>query len=608
MCSNFKPIEPPSYTSNVLNCCIGTSNSPAMNCQNHTTSYISSDANRLAQEWVQVCKTKHKACAKSITISDFILPRRLLDIGNPNSKDISLVETTDIQDKGCRYATLSHRWGEPEQLLQTTISNIHEHYKLIAWDALPKTFQDAVTVTRCLGLRYLWIDSLCIIQKNRTDFETECSSMHLIYLNCYCMIAASDSANASEGFLQSWTRSFKAALNTPMEASQVPENSRGFCSISPQFRHNRHIKWTEWTKVLDGELNKRGWTFQECQLAPRILHFTKHGLMWECRLCIGADDSKTLQLRRSAWGLELDSDRRRGRGGRNFLPQTKFFRVLDRDVSYLSLDDIMSKWLELAEEYSGRQLSHLEDKLPALSGLAAAISVLIERSSSPRTPLYLAGLWLSHMHRQLFWCPLTPARYDIETLMWPPGKCASLPSWSWSSSMIPITFNHTLARLGDRSDSIAPERSYRDIQRLVPQRAAEYMSTDISVGGSNPFGRIEGCTLQIQGYFLDQDVSHARMTWEECQQYKFFCGKKKQYSLTVAFDYGPFLLKNLSLRFLFLLDEIGTASFTGFCYCGIVLHAAEAERFRRTGIFCVFTSGAITDLEWDLKFGEMTLV
>lgn len=606
MCSKFHLTEPMPCIYHVLNLCTGTLYLPAMTSPNYSTSFVSSDANCLAQEWMHICDTKHKACAKSITISDFILPRRLLDIGTSDSKGISLVETANIQDKGCRYATLSHRWGDPDQLLQTTISNIHEHYKLIAWDALPKTFKDAVTVTRCLGLRYLWIDSLCIIQKNRTDFETECSSMHLIYLNCYCMIAASDSADASEGFLQFWTRSSAPAFNTSIDASQVSENSRGFGPRSTRFRHNQYIKWTEWMKVLDGQLHKRGWTFQEWQLAPRILHFTKHGLMWECRMYIGADDSDSLQLRRSAWGLELGSNL--GSAGKSFLPQSKFFRVLDRDVSHLSLDDLMSKWLELVEEYSERQLSHLADKLPALSGLAAAISVLIEKSSSPRTPLYLAGMWLSHMHRQLFWCPLTPARYDVENSKSSRGKYVSLPSWSWSSSMIPITFDYALARLGERSDPVSPQRFYTDIRRLRPQRGVEYVSTDIGVEGSNPFGRIKGSILQIQGYFLDQDFSHANMTWEECQQYKVFCGKNKQHPITVAFDYEPFSLQRLRLRLLFLLDEPHTSFHTVYWHCGIVLEAAEAGHHRRIGIFCVFLQGAITDLDWDLMFGEMNLV
>jgi hypothetical protein len=420
------------------------------------------------------------------------------------------------------------------------------------------------------------------------------------------MIAASDSADASEGFLQFWTRSSEPAFDASMDVSQVPENSKGFCARSTQFRHNRYIKWTEWMKVLDGELNKRGWTFQEWQLAPRILHFTKHGLMWECRLCIGADDSNSLQLRRSAWGLELASNL--GSTGKSFLPQSKFFRVLDRDVSRLSLDELMSKWLELVEEYSERQLSHLADKLPALSGLATAISVLIEKSSSPRTPLYLAGMWLSHIHRQLFWCPLIPARYDVENSTSSPGKYASLPSWSWSSSMIPITFDYALARLEEHSDPVLPERSYTYIQGLRPQKGVEYISTDISVGGSDPFGRIEGSILQIQGYFLDQDFSHAKMTWKECQQYQVFCGKNKQYLITVAFDHEPFSLERLSLRLLFLLDEAHTNFHTGFWHCGIVLEAAEAGHHRRIGIFCVFEQGAITDFDWDLMFGEITLV
>ncbi|KAH7371729.1 hypothetical protein BKA66DRAFT_423476, partial [Pyrenochaeta sp. MPI-SDFR-AT-0127] len=164
-----------------------------MTTSSRATAYALSEANHTTHEWIRECEGKHKICTKSITISEFMLPRRLLSIGILGSKSPFLVETASLQDKSCRYAALSHRWGNPDKLLQTISSNIHEHYKLIGWDALPITFQDAITVSQCLGLQYLWIDSLCIIPKNRSDFETESSSMHLIYLHCYCMIAASDS-------------------------------------------------------------------------------------------------------------------------------------------------------------------------------------------------------------------------------------------------------------------------------------------------------------------------------------------------------------------------------------------------------------------------------
>lgn len=67
---------------------------------------------------------------------------------------------------------------------------------------LPPLFQDAIIITRQLGLRYLWIDSLCIIQDSLRDWETEAAKMASIYQNSYVTISATDASNGSAKCLQ----------------------------------------------------------------------------------------------------------------------------------------------------------------------------------------------------------------------------------------------------------------------------------------------------------------------------------------------------------------------------------------------------------------------
>lgn len=119
------------------------------------------------------------------------VPSRLVEISIENSSAPRLVETSHL-DGTHRYATLSHCWGDGSKILKTTKSNVDDYYRAIPWNTLPKTFQQAITITRLLGLRYVWIDRLCIIQDDQSDFEVECAHMHLVYLNCFVMVAASD--------------------------------------------------------------------------------------------------------------------------------------------------------------------------------------------------------------------------------------------------------------------------------------------------------------------------------------------------------------------------------------------------------------------------------
>jgi hypothetical protein len=102
------------------------------------------------------------------------LPTRLIDVGGGrNSKTLRLHHTTQ-GDVG-RYIALSHRWGNPKEYRKfyTYHSNIEEFKQKIDYHALPKTFQDAVTVTRELAVRYTWMDSLCIVQDDPADWEAE---------------------------------------------------------------------------------------------------------------------------------------------------------------------------------------------------------------------------------------------------------------------------------------------------------------------------------------------------------------------------------------------------------------------------------------------------
>jgi Heterokaryon incompatibility protein (HET) len=150
---------------------------------------------RQIRQWLSDCEG-HRGCStyrRSLTI----LPTRVLDLGkDPESLDpIKLFETGGIEGT---YMTLSHRWG-PTDFITTTEDTFKQRIAGILLADLPQTFKDAVSLTRNLGIRYLWIDSLCIKQNNKEDWENEASKMGSVYSHSYLNIAATSSAGSDGG-------------------------------------------------------------------------------------------------------------------------------------------------------------------------------------------------------------------------------------------------------------------------------------------------------------------------------------------------------------------------------------------------------------------------
>ncbi|KAF7931981.1 uncharacterized protein EAE97_009002 [Botrytis byssoidea] len=148
----------------------------------------------LIKEWLSACQRLHPECKSQRP--DFV-PTRLIDLqaGRPKLCLGSLIEENDLQ-----YATLSHCWGAPEKRYPTlTKSTLLNYLSRIDMDELPKTFQDAIEVCRELEIRYIWIDSLCIVKDDIEDWTRESFTMANVYGSCLLNIAASSSIHGSQG-------------------------------------------------------------------------------------------------------------------------------------------------------------------------------------------------------------------------------------------------------------------------------------------------------------------------------------------------------------------------------------------------------------------------
>lgn len=219
---------------------------------------------RILQQWLRECDREHASCMSS-TPTGVPLPTRLIDVGANDSSFVKLYETQ--QHEVFEYLALSHPWGSRNSMHFCTYrENLAQHKKGIGLDELPATFRDAVRVTRGLGHRYLWIDSICIIQGPDGDFNDEAKRMEDVFSQAYCVLAASSAEGQHDGFLNArYQRKYLTFREDPLPPIYI-------CDFIDDFQHH----------VLDSHLNKRGWVLQERVLARRTIYFTGNQTYWEC--------------------------------------------------------------------------------------------------------------------------------------------------------------------------------------------------------------------------------------------------------------------------------------------------------------------------------------
>lgn len=191
---------------------------------------------------------------------DVKLPTRVIDVGVDDSSNIRLCEQEEGKDT--RYIALSHRWGR--NMFKTLLENINDRKMFIQHECLPRNFQHAIAVTRALNIRYLWIDSICIIQDDPNDWKRESALMEEVFSSAYCTIAATNAPY--DGLLNDRTNRTCVRLKNPTY------NPIFICEYIDDFDGD----------VQKAELNKRGWVFQERVLSRRTIYFTKHQVYWEC--------------------------------------------------------------------------------------------------------------------------------------------------------------------------------------------------------------------------------------------------------------------------------------------------------------------------------------
>ena len=407
----------------------------------------------LARQWLTACTLHHKNCHG---MANEVMPTRLIHVGRAKEEP-RLVE---VRGHCSQYIALSHCWGEA-QPLRTTVLTYGTHLSSIPLRTMPRTFQDAVVVTRRLGFCYVWIDSLCIVQDNIADWETECAIMSDIYANASVTIAGPAASNADAGFLHGRIpmEGHSCELNVSSESGRSPDSTFILSS-------NENHEWNWSRGEINSPLDLRGWTLQEYVLSPRKLFFASKQIYYICNMAYSFEafhfsekplHSATPLNAGNVWSVSSD--------------------VTDWE---------QGTWNGLITKFSERKLSHGSDVLPALSGLAL-------RYHKITGDQYLAGLWRRTLARDLLWTPSyrnekrEQSRRSIHDARHP------LPSWSWAACELPIFF-------------LGPQRGDRAEWCFVPD--LEVLEASANPAGFDHFGEVSATCLRMRARIWTYMVNH----------------------------------------------------------------------------------------------------
>ena len=394
------------------------------------------------KEWIDCCDNTHQHASPKHQSR----PTRLVDIGGHDRKSYRLCSPESL----VKFAALSYRWG-PGKQSETTKENVEERYKNLMTSEFPKTLQDAIQVARGLGLEYIWIDRICIVQDDEEEWVKEASLMADIYANAYVVLSATATEDSKDGFLHK--RLEPLVIKYPQHDQRDREvRAREFeshdCPRLDCFHHAVKYSYT----VL-----RRGWCMQERFLARRIIHFLPDEILFECehkRECECGAATKESMMRR---------------GGHGYSAFAKLRAAPEMTRSFAS------DWMSIVYEYSKMELTFGKDSLPALSGVAACMERL-----GPGN--YIAGLWEHRVVCQLGWFVNTS--HITRRWKYPENGDILGPTFSWSSHV----------------HSIDIREPPPDVQYICTLK-----SFQAPPATSNPYGPVLHASLCLSGWVVSGD-------------------------------------------------------------------------------------------------------
>lgn len=435
-----------------------------------------------AKFWLSYCTMNDEPCR--ITRTAFT-PQRLLAVDlSPNEGEVFILEPTGKVE----YACLSYCWGRDlAGVLTTTRENFSAFHKSINICNLPKTIQDAIRVCRAIGVLYLWVDSLCIIQDDAADWAEQSRLMVDIYGQSQLTIYADSPSSCKDGFLGpqqygavSWQRPLKTLLPDSLGCIGTGLFLRNACEGGVDHFCRR-------PQTSKSALSTRGWCLQEWLLPCRRLGFDTNEMWWDCQcrqMCecghlIGerAMYFETAPLRTAKEILSLHN-------------RSEDDLIVRQPQHWVERD-----WLSIVQEYTMRDISRPDDKFNAISGLAL-IFLKASNLAGINIGKYCAGMWSREdlFVRGLCWMVKKQSKPDI--YQEPSGYRA--PTWSWASQNKPVYFPSGRWR-----------RETMNSHVVIHKIECELVTPGDSTG------RVKAGFVDLQGHIVELELMNLD---EECQE------------------------------------------------------------------------------------------
>lgn len=358
------------------------------------------------------CQGGHPECRATDSEEVPVMPTRVIDIGlSPGSMKLVQTSQETLREP---YIALSYCWGQgAKDATDLNDDNIFFLMEYIDEDNLTLTHKDCIAIARQLGIRYLWIDSLCIIQRNRADWEYESKRMAEVYGNAALTIIAGRAADSRNGFM----------INK-VEQAMPP------CPLS--FGKNMGNVYLSLPRSkIEGPVSTRGWCFQEKVLSRRALIYATEQVSFSCQRSQLWEDGRLTMHDPSH--LRIGS-----------FPDAPELTNMSSNVKQRELKQSRTRMLRLwyqkiLPDYTLRQLTEPSDIFAACS----SISQLARKTIRSR---YLAGIWEADMVRGLLWCTAYSIKGNLKTIRWPKStrpvdrdgkKVVRAPTWSVSYLQLP---------------------------------------------------------------------------------------------------------------------------------------------------------------------------
>jgi hypothetical protein len=377
------------------------------------------------KEMVSTCLKHHKECSSPRKGQvQSIIPKRLIHVGSTDPpQPARLIKPTDLEelaappgsDRLPGYATLSYCWGpKPDPSCLTYQDNEEEFMQKLC--TLPKTIEEAMSICRGMGVQYLWVDALCIMQKRNDrseEWDTEASNVGQYYSNSIFTIAAGWATHNDEGCL-------------PQKSAKLDSVFGGgsFGSLA-------------YMAIDQSPLRNRAWVLQEASLSTRTLWFTNTVPFFLCKMesrdCRGRLAHITFGSRT---GPQSPDVRRQ-----HFEP------LRQEPARYFD-------WYGVVEQYSNMQITNERDRMTAIQGM-------VQYVKAEYGDTWFAGIWTNRFPQVLLWRSVRTDMgdekiRDYQHVNWDTAfcrdreKCArdshnkrlfGLPSWSWASVNTPVRYN-----------------------------------------------------------------------------------------------------------------------------------------------------------------------